>query len=508
MILDIPGVGTAPYAPKVNAALQLLGEGTPFFVGLPAAGAAAGKDKAAALAAINAAKATAKGGTVLFGPGVYDLGDLAVLLPDWNTTGKTVNIKGVGPLATTLLFSTDRGLGTYAIAGDGPDTGNYFNVIEDVGIQGPGTLGAINTSPANMDGVRLDTQMKLNRVGISLFRSAVVSVGNHSELRSVETPNNYFGLYFTATFGLGGDILVDNCKLSGVRRASIAVAANVVATFTMIKGHLGFAPYCVLFEPTTSFSLGGVQFIGTSFEYAGNSFFYSTDQTARVQGVLFDQCGNFSRNFATYGIAAQTYNPAIYVSEWIDVEFRGGMPQATADGGTFDVTSYLHFKSDLWKSSFDSAVTAGVDWILASSVSSRTEIELTQRGHWKAFTAQCFPGAAIVAGNVLEHDQLNRVRPWGYYGAGTKSPLAGIALNGAAAGAREQVVVVTKGPQVPVLSDGAAASSYTLIPSASTAGKASGVVYNGTQPLVIGPSYAAVAVPTTAATHATQVDIK
>lgn len=506
--LTVPDVGTHPYAPDVNAALQRIDDSSPFFPGRPASGSAPGKDKADISGAIAAALAEPDGGVVQLAPGGYDAGDLALLLPEWAASGgKSIILRGAGPLATTLKFSTNRGAGTYAIAGDGLATGQYFNVIEDIGIVGPGTVVAINSPPTDMHGIRLDSQTKLNRVGVSLFNAGIDSVGNHSEMRSVEAPNNYDALRFSVAFGLGGDILVDNCKLSGVLRASVSVASNVVATFCMIKGHLGFAPYAMFFEPTSSLSLGGTQFIGTSFEYVGNSHFYSPNKSARVLGVEFHQCGNFSRNFATYGISGQTYNPAVHVGEWVDVDFFGGMPLAAADGPAFDVDTYLMFYSDRWKASYDSAVANGVDWIKGPTSSNGVEVDLNERT-LKGFTAQCFPSANIDAGMVLEWDQLNRVRPHGYYGAGTKSPIAGIALNSVVAGGREQVVVIRKGRQIPVLCDGAAASSYTLVPSTATVGKATGVVYDGTSTKpVIGPSYAAVAVPTAPSTHNVHVDL-
>jgi hypothetical protein len=66
---------------------------------------------------------------------------------------------------------------------------------------------------------------------------------------------------------------------------------------------------------------------------------------------------------------------------------------------------------------------------------------------------------------------------------------------------------------VPVLCDGAAASSYHLVASTATAGKATGISYDGTNTStlgrrIIGPSYGGVAVPTSASTVACQVNIR
>lgn len=500
------------------AAIKKLADASPVFTcGPPAAGSASGKDKTAVGAMITAALASGYAAPrCRLGPGTYDVGDSTALasLPKYGA-GPQLQFEGSHDLGTTLKFSVDRGVGTWAIKGGALETDLYFWRFRHIAIVGPGLPSATKGDPlvniiggANtaMAGIWAGSRSRYAHGGVSGFDVGVQIMGNHIAFTEWDCPNNRDNVFWAQAYGNSGDVFFNNCNLSAAERSNMRIANYTLATFTMTKGHLGLCPYPFLFDSGVSghLSMGGCQLIGTSIEYTGNSYFYSADQTAIINTVQFLQVGNFSRNHASYGILATTNNPAVRVAEFQNVDFYGGMPIGPADGACFDVSSYLSFTSDAWRASYLASVAAGKPWILSTAV---PEIRLKEAtGDWVAFVSKKLPASTILAGNVLEHNgnATRQIRPWRYYGAAGCGVLAGVALNASTADARECIVVVTRAAQIPVLVDAVTASSFTMVATSNNAnpGKATGIVYDGTststsgRPVIGEPYFGAVTVGT------------
>lgn len=465
-----------------------------FYVGPPAAGVAAGKDKTAVQAAINEALAAPSGGIVRFGPGTYDVSDLAIVLPAFGS-GPSIHLQGAAQLSTVLKFSTDRGAGTYAIAIGGTESNLYFHTINSIRVIGPGAMPATKGAQLNnitgggttgMNGVQVGSRMALRFGQCGGFRSGLVMMGNHTELRSWNAIENYYGLLFANGYGNAGDVVIDACDLTGNNMASIAVTPTSVGSFKMWGGHLGFGPYAIYFETgrtgASGLALGGVLFNQTSWEQIGNSFVYDPSQMARCQSITFVQTGNYARGFAAYGIPTVTNNPGFYVRDWEHINFIDGFPLGVTDGALFDVTGILSMSTNVWKQSYDASFTAAKSWILFGGVGSTPQVDLRERANWRAIAAQNDTTAAITAGMVLEHGgATNGFRPWRQFAGANTGVLAGVALNAAAATAdRNLVVCVKQSYSVPVSVDTASNPAYQIVGSTSTIGKATGVVYDGT----------------------------
>lgn len=451
------------------------------------AGGAAGSAKTAVLAAINAAKVA--GGTVFFPNGTWQLGDLAITLPEY-TEYKHVNLLGAGRENTILNFSVDRGAGTYAINGNVVSANAlFFSIISDMRVVGPSAVAAMGVTPANMHGIGWASRIILERVDVVGFKGGIVSIGNHSTMRDCTSANNYYGIYFgPETQFSAGDIVVDACDLSGNKMASIGISPNGIATLCMIKGHLGFCPYGIYIETggwLGGLSLGGTIFQGTSWEYLGNGAIYSEGQTGRVSGLIMQQCGNYSRNFATYGIAARTVNPLIYLGELMNCQIDSGCPvQGPADGPCFDILGYtqMTIKGD-WTLSFATSNANGQPWILSSDLLARIRLEEFST---IAFAAQrdMVLNASILLGHVLEY-QTNAniaVRPFGSYAY--KGRLAGVAANAvsSADSSRRCVIVIqhSEGNTSVKFDATGAAQSNIAVASNVLTGHATAISYDGT----------------------------
>lgn len=491
-----------------------------FPVGPPAASGGAGKDKAAVQAAVTAATAAPLGGTVLFGPYTYDVGDLNIVLPAYST-GKQVNLVGAGRETTQLSFTTNTGTGTYAIAGSAArETDNVFSRIADMRIIGPHARPAtIGTWPAgSMDGIRWDRGTIIERCDIVGFRSAVESCANHCVMRDCTISNNYYAIYFT-TSGYGGDITIDNCDLGGNLMASIAVSgthstdvakSDGLATFAMIKGHMGFSPYGVYIESGAGagLSLGGTLFLGTSWEFFGNGAITSIDQTGRVDGLKLIGCGVFSNNNSAYKIAADPYSAHIKVASLVNATFEDTNITGTTGvaDAWIDVTTAL--QNLIWrgfKASYDASVTAAKPFIKGVSIASLRNIVLDDGEVLTAFAAPCSQFFAVAAGQLLELRDVFTLQPYGSQGAASKGQLCGVALNGVATSSREYVICATKGHDITVQSDGAVGITDVLVPSTANPTKVVGLQSDGTTATltkpVVGRPYIATGAAGTVRSH-------
>jgi hypothetical protein len=305
-----------------------------FVIPRPSTGVVSGKDKNVVLDAIAAAAAEPKGARIRISGGAFDIGDLDISIPKYAGTGKVLQFKGSGFIATTIKRSVDSGPGTWFIKGDSLDTDLYFAIFEDISFAGPGVSGAIGVAPCAMDGVKVGSRMKFNRCHFGLWNRALWLDGNHIEISSSEIHDNYRAIYFGQQYGLSGDVQIYNVAMDGQKRSNFGVANYSIATFHMRSGHLGLCPYNMEFDAGVSghLSLGGALFDNVSVEQTGNSYFYSSDSSARVSGVTFRRCGNWSRLHASYGLPGVTANPGIKVAEWLGVTFEGGMPTLTTVG--------------------------------------------------------------------------------------------------------------------------------------------------------------------------------
>ena len=484
----------------------------------PVAGSTAGKDKANVSATISAALASSYYSVGIKLAGAYDVGDLTVVLPKFGSAGPQY-VTIFGPYGTVLKFSTDRGTGTFAVGVSGTEFDLYFHTIDGVAILGPGHRDAVGLAPLDsdnvtrtaMDGVYLGSRMRIKNGGCSGFRAGTVVMGNHNELADWAGPDNLYALYFANNYANAGDTYINNCPLDGALKASIAVANYSIASFVMTGGHLGFGPFAMYFEAgrtgASALAAGGISFNKTSFEQLGNCAFYDPDKYARVQGVTFIGCGSFSRGFSTYGISSQTVNPMFQLGEFF-ATFIDGFPDNPADGPLMDIRTTLNLTTNVWWQSYQAAVTASQSWIKVAT--NTPKVRLTDLvNNAEAYLA--FPAQNVTAGMVLEHNggATFAVRPWAYFGGTARGQYAGIALNGSTVSSGVPVVCVTKGDIIPVQLDGAAASSYNIVPSATNAGKATGIAYDGAgtstggRPL-IGEAYFG-AYPTSAGTSNTHV---
>lgn len=479
---------TKGYVDSISGAAS----GGVFYVG-DATGVSA-TDKANALTAIAAATAATRGGIVKFGPGDYALADAELVLPAFST-GKQVSLVGSGRESTRLNFTTDRGAGTYSIRGSAArETDNYFCSISDMRIIGPQARPAtIGTWPANsMTGIRWGRGMTLEHLDIVGFYAAVESDSNHCDMRTCTISDNYYGVYFT-TSGYGGDVTLYDCDLGGNLMASIAVSgthanpamSDGLATFCMIKGHLGFSPYGIYIESGAGagLSLGGVLLVGTSWEFLGNGAIFSVGQTGRIDGLVMIGNGVFSNSNASYKIAATPYGAHIKVASlvnatWTDTNVTGTTGVADA---WLDVSATLqNLRWEGFEASYDASVTAGVPFILGPATQSLKNIVLDSGESLTAFAAPCSQFFAIAAGEIVERRDIATVQPYGSQGATSKGQIAGISLNGMASSSRQYAIVATKGHDLTIASDGAIGITDVLVPSTANPSKVVGLQSDGT----------------------------
>lgn len=477
-----------------------------FYTGPPASGSATGKDKAAVLAAIDAAKALTRGGTVQFGAGDYNVGDLAILCPEFNVTGKQLTLKGAGgERATRLWFSTDRAAGTYAVDEDGlasASGGFYKTVIEDIAFIGPtATRGTLGTAPCNLSGIRLSTHTGVYRCSVNFFKHGIESNGNHSVVRDCAINNNYHGIYFTAVAGAGGDVLLDNVSRAGNLMGSDAVSPTGVAAYHSVKGHLGFGPYAVYLESRTAGNLAmtGCVYDGTSWEFMGNGMIYSVGQTAFCTDMIWRNCANFSITTDTTYKMAPAFTTHIYLHSFTAFEFVGS--DSPGDGATFiDVIGTLGYgKVSPALGQIANSILYSAPWIKGPAGASQAMIELSEVG----FSGVAVPvdtATAVTAKQLVEWTQFGWVRAKGTTGAGAFHTMtAGVALTSATANARDFVCVAQESQDVEVNMTGGVApnNNQVLIPSAATPSSVvpaswDGTTANATRP-VLGQLYLAVA---------------
>ncbi|HMU51158.1 MAG TPA: hypothetical protein PKA13_15385 [Geminicoccaceae bacterium] len=274
-------------------------------------------DFCATQAAIDAA-AAAGGGTVVLpaGTGIFDD---TLVFPEsrpFGDPGTQVNMRGEGWRATRLKWNADLGAGRFAVACGDPagirsnglgrhaDSAMYEGYFEDFCLEGPNPPGQLATAHTAMSGLAWGARRILRRVTSRQFYAGIDLVGDHTLWDSVYTPDNYYGLYYSApSTALYGDMVFVKCMFTGCRMAAIAVHPRAYLSSAVFIGcYIGGAPYGIMKEavagaPETDDRLmAGVVFDRCMFEYIGNA-------------MLED------RNFGDSATAAS--------SKLTDVQFRG-----------------------------------------------------------------------------------------------------------------------------------------------------------------------------------------
>lgn len=349
-------------------------------------GGSSAVNKAAFIAAIAVLVASVNGGTLYVPAGVYNVGDLSVVLPQ--STGKSYHIRGDGKWATFIDRTIDSSSGQRFISA--PSGGSIFSTIEKISLRGPGTWGAVpggsswgpsSTGVAVMDGVETHAGMILKDVYLSGWRSAIVHTGDHINYYNIEAHNNYYGMYFSG-MTTGDDILIVNFDGTSNAMASVAVATganNIISSTTFLRGHLGFCPYGVYLEtcPTDQKKMQDVHFLGTGWEGLGNGAIYSEGKKAATYTVTFDGVSRFSINNALYGIPSTraVSGPNVGRCDYMFHASRGNswtFRQATMTGfGYTPIVAYFDFDyiegpmkwDGSWSGPFGAAVSGGFSFI-------------------------------------------------------------------------------------------------------------------------------------------------
>lgn len=488
----IPGGPVGPPGPQGPPGGIPVTLGT-VYLDVPASGATSGKDKATVLAAITSVLTAPKGGRIVFAAGTYDVGDLALLWPEYNVTGKQLILQGQGKYVTKLLFSVDRGAGTYAIAGNysggalrSDQGGLYENEINDMTIQGPGSRpGVMGVSPADMNGVMADTHVNMNRVSVLFFNYGTHFSGNHNFLTECTIGNNYYGAYHSAVSGLGGDVNFTNCNMAGNLHSSHAVSPTGVASLAMYQGHVGFGPFALYMESgraANALGFAGCNFYATSFEYIGNGMLYSEDQNAHCTEMRWYGCGNFSSNNPSYGLPSTTMSHQVRVMSFTNSHFIASELAGAPQTAWIDVTDSLNNVSlSHGYRMYSQSVSTGVPIVLGPSLGNQARVNLTDDEGFRAVIIPPSWETAIVAGRIMEWTQFGHARPHAHHGESSRTPIAGIAGTAAAASSRTFVVVIQEHFDVLVDIDGPEPTSVqVLVPSSTTYSKAMAVSWDGT----------------------------
>ncbi|MBP0496236.1 hypothetical protein [Roseomonas indoligenes] len=274
-------------------------------------------DFCATQGAINAA-AAAGGGCVWLPRGVGTMDDTLVI-PEarpFGDPGTQVDMRGEVWQGTRLRWTTDLGPGRFAISFGDPAAsranrlgryaadGMYEGLFEDFCIEGPNPPGALGAVHTRMSGLAWGARRTLRRIRVSRFYAGIDLVGDHSLWESVQTPDNFYGVYVAEPSDyMVGDNVYTKCFFTGCRMAAIAIHPRACLPSGIYIGcYIGGAPYGVMKEERNGLTnpdnrlAAGVVFDRCMFEYIGNA-------------MLEDR--NFRETTATA------------ISDLVDVQFRG-----------------------------------------------------------------------------------------------------------------------------------------------------------------------------------------
>lgn len=477
--LVVPDVGHSgtDYAARLKAALQRIDTLLPQFFVDAYAGATA-KDKAAA--AIAAAKASGRAAVVEFGPGYYDLTDLddCTFPQDEN---KHLTFAGQGERATEVAFTSDRGLGAYAFAGESTG-GTCYGTIRDMKISGPsgGAPVTLGVAPANMNGIRKQGGMVVENVTVVGFRSGLVETSDHTTIIGVKSTHNLYGVLHADQTTVG-----DHCyiKCDFTHNALGAVACesdSFIVTAQFISCHLGFSPFCFYVEAGAAAEFPNIQTIqlyGTNMENVGEGYFHCAGQTSAINNVHIVHCDSWSIDpgFARAGttfVGVFAYRATGWVIEgkgpttW-DVIFQGS----------------LQWRGPSWKTAFASAEAAAVKFMRGFGASPGGIV--FEDGHNRSCAYIVTPGAPITKGQIVEVEG-GTAKPYSPTSGGG-GLIVGVALCDASYESLKLVVVAEwdDDGQVDVQAEGSGfANGDILVPGESTVTKAMRSSASGSRAMV------------------------
>lgn len=442
-------------------------------------------DKAKASAAITAAKVSGRAAKVVFGPKAYALADLAITFPQ--DANKALVLEGQGGRSTRLNFTTDRGLGTYALAGESTG-GTCYGAIRKMMIVGPNQSGTVTlgTAPANMNGIRHQGGMVLEDLYVAGFRSGVVNTSDHCKMYRCEVRNCYYSVLFDDQTTVG-DHEFYSCEFSFNAMANVAVAADSYLVDSLFsKCHFGWTPYVFYIEagaPAETLNVDNLTLLDCHMEGAGNGFFHAAGKTSNFGGLRLIGEGSYSVN-PTYKLPASPAFVGVWanrVSEWVLI----GPGPTSWDCNYIGPVKWLSY---LWKSSLAAAIAAG-GTLFKALVTGLGGIGLEDGSNRSAAYA-LEAGQSVTKGQLVAFSPSTinpaTVRGYSRTMAGGGGIIAGVALHDASAASNQLVCVAqldTDGNVVVQNVGTGYAVGDVLVPDDTTAGKVTRVPASGSKPI-------------------------
>lgn len=274
-----------------------------------------------------------------------------------------VLVIGEGIKGTNLAWTTDLGLGAYAITTNnaGQALAPHF---ENIALLGPRNtfVPTPGVRSCNMDGMKATQWVHMTECFVSGFGSNVVITGDHQKFKNVRSTRGFFNILFgdNSAIGTTGDQEFGGCTFDFSAWSAVGVYGNNgIVDGTWTSTHVGFSPYSFykfdVFDssgmPSTAAAAGGGAVASTlpllsntvmrkvSFEAQGNACILD-DSTGSVAGstslssCLFDNCVHTWTS--AYKIAARARDFAISVR----VSY-GTVVNSGANGfGAGDVAAY------------------------------------------------------------------------------------------------------------------------------------------------------------------------
>lgn len=288
---------------------------------------------------------------------------LPIVIPPSNTTYKLASpfqmqtgmrMSGFGGGYSIFEAATDFGAGQYLFDANLATIGvqDLAPRLDGIGLKGLGSL-VIGTAPCSMDGLKLSRDIVLNDVSVKNFNSNMKVCGDHISMRKVKSSNGLYSLDFSDDAITYGDLAMQDCDLTGALMASIRVqGSNSIDSASLVKVHLGFAPFGILRTGTTPTKPGmnNSLLFGCSFESIGNSAIRDDTtggEPITASGVEFHQVG-FSTS-GTYNYASKDKDYALYLRKIVDSEiFVSRTPFTARDVGTLYLGDASDFTSLIW----------------------------------------------------------------------------------------------------------------------------------------------------------------
>jgi len=426
-----------------------------------------------------AAILAAGSGTMWVPPGTFDVGDWECVLP--NSATVFMHIAGDG----VLLFSSDRGAGTYAIRpADPPVAGQYlcYSVINGVRIQGPGGSPVKGVSPAAMNGIKIYHGMVLQNGSTARFHAGISVEADHNDYYSWTSTENFYGVQFhgMGATGFSGDHSFFSCVVAGNTRASYAVTpTGVLYGTTIFHGHTGFGPYSFVLESgyTGGLTVGSLSMYGTSNEAIGNGFFYSEDGLHTASQIQMLNCPVTYDQTGTYKITAEPIRPFIKLGELSYFRSPGTAwnPLSVTVPALIDVDRLV---GSCFIDNIDTTIVAATKFILARNAPQSVEI-----------AGPGIKGVALPVNAAVTATAGTLIARYGGNSCGPNTAnavLLGVAANTVVgtATAGELCVVYSDHFQLNVQTNGSTAAASMMVPDPATPTKVTPVGANPVRPAV------------------------